>query len=204
MRKNPQNEALELIERLVAISPEGDDGIRARAMALRDRIRNPMSVVLAKVPGETVEQKCVKIGVTRQNYYAWVRGTYRPNAKQAKKLAQITGLPLDAIRGQLPTESTWSASKSTASRAQSRACDTGTANEDAAREILVDAPENSGEAVTFLWIVFSLHDGAPTLWGLFHDKRNAERVAAKIIDARVERVIVCDKASREVLTPLIA
>jgi hypothetical protein len=42
------------------------------------------------------------------------------------------------------------------------------------------------------------------IFGLFHDQRNAEECAAKITGARVERVVVRDKASREVLTPLIA
>jgi hypothetical protein len=42
------------------------------------------------------------------------------------------------------------------------------------------------------------------IFGLFHDQRNAEECAAKIAGARVERVVVRDKASREVLRPLIA
>jgi hypothetical protein len=52
--------------------------------------------------------------------------------------------------------------------------------------------------------VFSTTDGQSTFFGLFHDQRNAEECAAKITGARVERVVVRDKASREVLTPLIA
>jgi hypothetical protein len=44
----------------------------------------------------------------------------------------------------------------------------------------------------------------PIFLGLFHDKCNADECAARIAGARIERVVVRDKASREVLTPLIA
>jgi hypothetical protein len=55
-----------------------------------------------------------------------------------------------------------------------------------------------------LWVVFSVHDGELTFLGLFCDQRNADEAAARIASARVERVVVRDKASRELLTPLIA
>jgi len=102
MARKPKSEALQLIDRLIAITPKTNDVVRAYLVAARDRMRFPMSAVLEKVPGETVLEKCAKIGITRQNYYGWLRDAYRPNAAQAKKLAQITGLDFDDIRGRVP------------------------------------------------------------------------------------------------------
>jgi len=55
-----------------------------------------------------------------------------------------------------------------------------------------------------LWLVFSVQCGEPIFLSLFHSPANAEEAAAQIEGARIERVVVRDKASREVLTPLIA
>ena len=57
-KKRIKNEQLKLIERLVAILPANGDGARDLALHLRERIRNPIAVILAKVPGDTVEEKC--------------------------------------------------------------------------------------------------------------------------------------------------
>ena len=46
-----------------------------------------------------------------------------------------------------------------------------------------------------LWIVFSLsHDNEVSFFGIFHDQRLAEDYAAKIENARVERVALRDTA----------
>jgi hypothetical protein len=45
-----------------------------------------------------------------------------------------------------------------------------------------------------LWIVFSIYDNEVSFWGIFHDERNAEDYAAKIENARVERVALRDTA----------
>ena len=60
--------------------------------------------------------------------------------------------------------------------------------------ILVDAPKNSGEAITSLWLVFTIHNGEPTFLGIFHDQHLAKDYAAKIEGARVERVALRDTA----------
>ena len=91
--------ALKLAEKLLELTPETEEGLFRRALQLRDRLKTPMSMVLAKVPGETVTEKAQKIGITRQAYYAWFKGEYRPNAKQAKRLAGLTGFAAEDIRG---------------------------------------------------------------------------------------------------------
>lgn len=90
--------ALKLAERLAKIAPGSDEGLLLRVTQIRDRLKTPMADVLAKVPGESVTEKCKKIGITRQNYYAWLKGAYRPNRRQARKLAQLTGVAVEAIR----------------------------------------------------------------------------------------------------------
>lgn len=91
--------ALKLAEKLIAITPEADAGMLRRAMQIRDRLKTPMSDVLAKVPGESITEKCKRIGITRQAFYSWLRGEYRPSIKQAKRLAQLTGIDVEDIRG---------------------------------------------------------------------------------------------------------
>ena len=100
MSTNAQRDrALKLAEKLLELTSETEEGLFRRVSQLRDRLKTPMSMVLEKVPGETVTEKAAKIGITRQAYYAWRSGEYRPNAKQAKRLANLTGLNAEDIRG---------------------------------------------------------------------------------------------------------
>lgn len=76
-----------------------DWGIRARAQQIQDRLYLPMADVLAKVPGPNVKEKCKRIGICRPTYYYWLRGVNRPNTRQAKKLARLTGYSVKEIQG---------------------------------------------------------------------------------------------------------
>ena len=96
-----QKEALKLIERVIELEP--DLGTMQYALKMRERLKLPMSVVLAKLyPELTVNEKAEKLGVTRQAYYGWINGISRPNLKAAKKIAAMTGFDLADIRGKLP------------------------------------------------------------------------------------------------------
>jgi hypothetical protein len=88
--------ALKLAERLAEIGPEADEALIQR---LINRLKMPMSKVLAKVPGDSIPEKCKRIGISRQNYYAWVKGLYRPSERQAKRLEALTGYAADRITG---------------------------------------------------------------------------------------------------------
>lgn len=92
-----EDEARRLIERLIKISP--DDGLTARALKLRDRLKLPMWMVIDKIPGETMVAKAKRIGVSRQTIYYWLSGETRPNKKQARLLATLTGFDAAEIRG---------------------------------------------------------------------------------------------------------
>ena len=91
------DEARRLIERLVQISP--DKGIADRAQKLLHHVKLPMSVVLDKVPGDTIIQKAAALKVTRQTIYYWLYGVTRPKERHAKRLAAITGFDVNEIRG---------------------------------------------------------------------------------------------------------
>lgn len=65
----------------------------------RVRIGLPIDKVLDRIPGDTVTAKAKKIGITRQAYYGWLNGRTRPDAKQSRRLAQLTGLSAVNIRG---------------------------------------------------------------------------------------------------------
>jgi len=93
-----RSRALKLAERLIEAAPDADAGLLVLAQQVVDRLKTPMSMVLEKVPGESVVEKCAKIGITRQNYYCWLKGEYRPNRRQAKRLAALTGIDVEAIR----------------------------------------------------------------------------------------------------------
>ena len=89
---------LKLAEKLLGLIPESSP-LRQRAVELRGRIKTPMSEVLDAVQGDTVTEKAKRIGITRQAYYAWYKGEYRPNMKQAKRLAYLTDFTAEDIRG---------------------------------------------------------------------------------------------------------
>jgi hypothetical protein len=91
------DEARKLIEKLLKVSP--DAGITARAQKLLNRVKLPMSVVIDKIPGDSVIAKAAKIGVSRQSIYYWLSGITRPSKKQAKVIASLTGFDVDEIRG---------------------------------------------------------------------------------------------------------
>lgn len=99
-----QTKARKLVDRLVELNP--DQGTTAYALKMREHLKLPMSVVLQKLneiwPEESVTDIVKRLGITRQAYYGWMNGIYRPDAKLSKKLASLTGFGEDDIRGRLP------------------------------------------------------------------------------------------------------
>ena len=96
-RPDKRERALKLVEQLLKLTP--DHHLAKRAYQLRDRLKLPMSVVLAKVPGETIVQKAAACGVSRQAYYNWLSGRSRPNDAQSATLAKLTGYDVAMIAG---------------------------------------------------------------------------------------------------------
>ena len=95
-----QREALGLVERIIELRPDG--GILAYALKMRERLKLPMSVVLGRLwPDLSVIARCRRLGITKQTYFGWLNGMYRPGAKMAKRLAKETGFSADDIRGKV-------------------------------------------------------------------------------------------------------
>ena len=90
--------ALPLVERLMK-AVEYDPDLLARVRQIRDRLKLPMEIVLQRVPGKSVYEKCANIGCARQTYYSWLYGQARPAAPIAKRLSELTGFSAAAIRG---------------------------------------------------------------------------------------------------------
>ena len=90
--------ALKLVDRLIKISP--DPGLTRHARRMRAKLlMTPMPEILKKVPGVTLASKARFLGVRKETVHGWARGKWRPNEVQAKKLARVTGIPYDLIRG---------------------------------------------------------------------------------------------------------
>jgi len=95
-----QKEALKLVEALIKLEP--DLGTMQYARKMRERLKLPMSVVLAHLyPDMSIVDKSEKLGVTRQAYYGWINGISRPNTRLSKKIAALTGFDWEDIRGKL-------------------------------------------------------------------------------------------------------
>lgn len=58
-----------------------------------------MTEILAAVRGDTITQRAIMCGVSRQTYYSWLNENTRPNPKQAHRLANLTGYSLVEIMG---------------------------------------------------------------------------------------------------------
>ena len=95
--KGKQREALRLTKELALLATD-DSAAQSAINRLRERFRlAPMTTVLEKVPGPTVVAKATSIGISRQTYYGWLKGRARPNEKQAKRLEELTGVPMKEI-----------------------------------------------------------------------------------------------------------
>ena len=99
-----QKAALKFVESIIEIGP--DQGTLSYALKMRERLRLPMSVVLSELdkkwPGLSTSDRAAKLGVSRQTYYGWQQGMFRPDLKLSKKLASLTGFDAEEIRGRLP------------------------------------------------------------------------------------------------------
>jgi hypothetical protein len=95
-----QRQALELVEQLIELKP--DDGTMSYALKMRERLKLPMTVVLEKLwPELSLIDRCRRLGITKQTYFGWLNGVYRPDDKRSKRLAKETGFSAEDIRGKL-------------------------------------------------------------------------------------------------------
>lgn len=65
--------------------------------ALIHRIDHPMADILSRVPGDTLSARAKKLKVSRQTMYVWMAERFRPTLAQAKRIAKVTGEPIENI-----------------------------------------------------------------------------------------------------------
>lgn len=97
--KAARSAALKTLKRLCALDLGKD--VNESVREAYQRLALPLTEVLDKVPGTSVVDRCRCIGIARQTYYQWLRGTARPNPEQAEKLSKMTGYTVDQIRGRI-------------------------------------------------------------------------------------------------------
>jgi transcriptional regulator with XRE-family HTH domain len=97
-KRSNGHDAVRLAKQVVKLT---GDAVFERATARLERKlkQKPLQAIIAMVPGDTLVEKAQKLGVSRQAVYRWFNGTARPNEKQAKKIAKLTGAEVDIIRG---------------------------------------------------------------------------------------------------------
>lgn len=60
--------------------------------------RPTMQEILERVPGDTINERAIAIGISRPHYYNLMHGTARRSAAVAKNLANATGIPESVIK----------------------------------------------------------------------------------------------------------
>lgn len=76
---------------------------RLHAKINRRRNSMPMHSILQAIPWPdsvtNVTEQAEYLGISRQNLYNWISGQSRPGLKMASKIAKLTGLKVEDIRG---------------------------------------------------------------------------------------------------------
>ena len=90
-----QDTPLAQLDALAATAPLAF--IKRELQATAHKLRFPMTEILAKVPGASVAERARKLGVSRQTIYVWMTERYRPTPPQAKRIAKLTGIPIEQI-----------------------------------------------------------------------------------------------------------
>lgn len=96
-KKLPKTPLVEAVEKVRKFPLDWQD--RQAVEKLLKRVRLPMSVVLAAIQGDTLEERCSRARVRRQTWWRWETGRTRPSKPQALWLAKITGYSAVEIRG---------------------------------------------------------------------------------------------------------
>lgn len=54
------------------------------------------------VPGKTIEKKAQAVGISRSLYYKTINGVHRPLDSTVRRLALVSGLPIEVVRAARP------------------------------------------------------------------------------------------------------
>lgn len=87
----------ELITTLNALSAGQPLALQRDIRMVVHKATYPMRDILAKVPGDSLTDRAKKLGVSRQTMYVWASEKFRPTRVQAKRVAKVTGVPIEHI-----------------------------------------------------------------------------------------------------------
>lgn len=92
MKKNA--ELLKTLNSLIAHQPAP---LRREIEMVAHKLKYPMADILAKMKLGSVSEQARKLKVSRQTIYVWTSERYRPTSLQAKRIAKLTGVPIENI-----------------------------------------------------------------------------------------------------------
>jgi DNA-binding XRE family transcriptional regulator len=87
----------ELITTLNALSADLPPPLQRDLRMVIHKATYPMRDILAKVPGDSLTDRAKKLKVSRQTMYVWASEKFRPTRVQAKRIAKVTGVPIEHI-----------------------------------------------------------------------------------------------------------
>jgi DNA-binding XRE family transcriptional regulator len=99
-----QKDAIKLAEKVARMT--GDKVFALRAASLKQKLhQKPLKPIIAKINAPTWKARAKLIGVSRQAMWRWFKepgapGSARPNIDQATRIAKLTGVPVEVIRGE--------------------------------------------------------------------------------------------------------
>jgi DNA-binding XRE family transcriptional regulator len=101
----------------------------------------PMRDILAKVPGDSLTDRAKKLKVSRQTMYVWASEKFRPTRVQAKRIAKVTGVPIEHI-----LDDGFEVGDDTGRKARKKAPRVATARTKVARRAVVATPRRRGKS----------------------------------------------------------
>jgi DNA-binding XRE family transcriptional regulator len=87
----------ELIASLTALSGGLPPPLLRELRRVVHKASYPMRDILSKVPGDSLTDRAKKLKVSRQTMYVWASEKFRPTRVQAKRIAKVTGVPIEHI-----------------------------------------------------------------------------------------------------------
>jgi DNA-binding XRE family transcriptional regulator len=87
----------ELIASLTALSAGLPAPLQRDLRMIVHKATYPMRDILAQVPGDSLTDRAKKLRVSRQTMYVWASEKFRPTRVQAKRIARVTGVPIEHI-----------------------------------------------------------------------------------------------------------
>jgi DNA-binding XRE family transcriptional regulator len=130
----------DLITTLNALSADWPPPLLRDLRMVIHKATYPMRDILAKVPGDSLTDRAKKLKVSRQTMYVWASEKFRPTRVQAKRIARVTGVPIEHI-----LDDGFEVGDDTGRKARKKAPRVATARKKATRNTVVVAARRRGK-----------------------------------------------------------